>query len=366
MSQKFIFAGGGTAGHVVPAVAVAEALVKNGVDPEDIGFVGVKRGVESKIVPEYGFSIRTLPGRGLRRNLSISSILWNALAVVQFAFATIETFASFLSDRPSAVVVVGGYGAAPSAVAAIVLRLPLFVTQVDSHPGTVNKFASRFAKAVAVPSEEISMPNRVVTGVPIRESVRSVKFTATARSKARKALGVPADRKLIVVMGGSLGSQSINDATSALVKTWSKRKDLAVLHITGLKQENKTVQDTKDELFYHAIPYSNDIETIYSAADVFVARAGANSVAELTAVGIPSIFIPLPIAPGDHQRKNAASVANAGGAVIIDDAECTGERLAKELDRILSDEVYENMRAALRGIKKPAAAETIADLVRSA
>ena len=359
-SRVIVIAGGGTAGHVMPALAVARALVRRGHPQGEIRFVGSRRGLEARLVPEAGFAVTLLPGRGIERRLS-----WAAVsAAAGLAVATVEAVALLGRLRPAAVLSVGGYAAAPCALAALVLRIPLVVAEANAVPGATNRVAARWARASATAFAGTGLPRAVVTGTPVREEVLGATRTAGCRAASRRRLGIPEGRRVVAVTGGSLGARRVNEAVLDLASRWAGRSDVAIHHAVG-RRDWPARQGRA--LSYRAVEYEEDVPALLSAADVWVGRAGGTTLAELTDVGVPSVLVPLPMAPHDHQAVGARRLEAAGGCVVVPDAECTGERLAAELTRLLDDEVaLARMGAAAAGAGHRDASDRIAALVEDA
>jgi undecaprenyldiphospho-muramoylpentapeptide beta-N-acetylglucosaminyltransferase len=366
-SRVIVIAGGGTAGHVMPALAVARALVRRGHPQGEIRFVGSRRGLEARLVPEAGFAVTLLPGRGIERRLS-----WAAVsAAAGLAVATVEAVALLGRLRPAAVLSVGGYAAAPCALAALVLRIPLVVAEANAVPGATNRVAARWARASATAFAGTGLPRAVVTGTPVREEVLGATRTAGCRAASRRRLGIPEGRRVVAVTGGSLGARRVNEAVLDLASRWGGRPDIAIHHAVGRRDwpalAGRTAAPEGRQLSYRAVEYEEDVPALLSAADVWVGRAGGTTIAELTAVGVPSVLVPLPIAPHDHQAVGAHQLEAAGGCVVVPDAECTGERLAAELDRLLDDApALERMGAAAAAAGHRDASDRIAALVEDA
>jgi UDP-N-acetylglucosamine--N-acetylmuramyl-(pentapeptide) pyrophosphoryl-undecaprenol N-acetylglucosamine transferase len=361
---RVVIAGGGTAGHVLPALAVARALVARGLDPADIAFVGSRRGLEARLVPEAGFAITLLPGRGVERRVS-----WQAVAAVTaLAAAAATATARMARHRPRVVLSVGGYAALPCALAALLLRVPLVVAEANAVPGATNRVASRWARASAVAFDGTPLRHAVVTGTPVSDEVRAVSRAPEARATARDELGVEPDRRLVAVTGGSLGARRVNEAVFDLVGRWSDRDDIAVHHAIGSRDWAALVDErpTPKALQYQAVEYEERVPALLSAADVWVGRAGGVTIAELTAAGVPSVLVPLPIAPHGHQMAGAQRLAADGACAVVPDAECTGERLARELDALLGTPgALEAMGRAAARHGHPDAADRIAGLLEA-
>ena len=359
-----IIAGGGTAGHVLPAIAIGRALVSAGHDPATLLFVGSRRGLEARLVPEAGFSVTLLPGRGIERRLSLASIG----AVVGLVVAVGRGVLLVVRARPAVVVSVGGYAGFPCAFAAVVLRIPLVLADSNALPGASNRVVARFAKASAVAFPDTGLPRAVVTGSPVRPEVLAVERTDASCLSARQTLGLPLDAVVVASFGGSLGALKVNRAVLELVSLWIARDDVAIRHILGRRDHERLAAELprvpEGGILYQAVDYENRMELVYAAADVMVCRAGGTTVAELGVVGLPAVLIPLPGAPGDHQTINARSLVDVGAAVLVPDSECTGARLAEELDPIVRNaERRAAMGAAARGRGVPEAADRVAALV---
>ena len=358
-----LIAGGGTAGHLLPGLAVARALVESGHDPASIHFVGSARGIETRLVPEAGFTLTALPGRGIQRRLSLDNIV----AVFGLLRAVIGGIALVRRRRPAVVLVVGGYASVASAVGAVLWRVPMVVAEQNAVAGAVNRIAGRFAKVCAVAFAGTDLPRSVVTGNPVRADVLGVDRQRD-RASAREELGVPTDRLLIAVVSGSLGARHVNLAIREAVPTWADRRDLAIRHVVG-RRDWETMSESPLELpdeglIYRAVEYEDRMDLLFAASDLLIGRAGGTTVAELAQVGLPAILVPLPGAPRDHQTANAAALVAAGAAILVPDAELDGARLAREIEPMLeSPVILERMSQGARTLAHPDAASRVAALI---
>jgi undecaprenyldiphospho-muramoylpentapeptide beta-N-acetylglucosaminyltransferase len=356
----FVIAGGGTAGHVLPGLAVAQALVDAGHTREDIHFIGARRGMEAKLVPEAGFSVSLFDVRGIRRSVAPS----NFLAAVSLAGGVRRAMRLFRRIEPRAVVSVGGYASVPAVVAARLRRIPLLVVSYDALPGAASRLASRLATASAVAFDTSPLPRKVVTGAPLRREILQTD-PARDRAAARIALGLPDDRFVVLVVGGSLGSGKLNEVVRAFVDTSRHRRDLAVRHVYGARNDDGSWRPIglPEGLVYQPVAFETRMELAYAAADVVVARSGATTVAELAALGLPSVLVPWPQATEDHQTANARALGDAGAAVVVAEKEFDAARLAVELDRLRRDSVKRRaMARAARSLGRRGAAAAIARL----
>lgn len=354
MTVFALVAGGGTGGHVYPAIALGRALVAGGHPPSEIRFVGARRGLEATAVPAAGFEIDLLPGRGLQRRWTVENVraLWENARALWMALRIVAR------TRPQVVVGVGGYASLPTVLAAWLARVPIVVHEQNAAPGLANRIAARLGARVAVAIPGTPLPRATVTGNPVREEVLGL--TRSPRD----------DRTLLAVFGGSLGARRINDAVIGCYDRWRGRTDLAVRHVTGRRDHAECtarVQDLRrdgDEIEYDLVEYENDMAGLYAAAALAVCRAGAVTVAELAVAGVPAVLVPLPGAPGDHQGANARAFADAGGAVVLPDAECDADGLAAAVEPLLADPARRSVMArAARSFARPDAAMRLAAMV---
>jgi UDP-N-acetylglucosamine--N-acetylmuramyl-(pentapeptide) pyrophosphoryl-undecaprenol N-acetylglucosamine transferase len=359
-----LIAGGGTAGHVQPALAIARALVDRGHPAGSIELVGSERGIETRLVPAAGFELTTLPGRGFERRLSLR----NVRSVGSLLVALGRAWRLVGRRKPRVVLSVGGYASVPCALAAVLRRVPIVVAEQNAAPGAANRLVGRFARACAVSFEGTPLPRAVVTGNPVRPEVLAidrVRDAATARTK----LDVEPGRRVVLVFGGSLGALRINRAALDAARRWSARDDLHLRHVVGSRDWAETTADGPPvpegcPLRYQAVEYDDDMPTSLASADVAVCRSGASTSFELLAVGLPAVLVPSPFVTADHQTANARHMERAGAAVVVADAELDGERLVAEVDTLLADpRRLEQMAAAGRAAARPDAAEAIAALV---
>jgi UDP-N-acetylglucosamine--N-acetylmuramyl-(pentapeptide) pyrophosphoryl-undecaprenol N-acetylglucosamine transferase len=339
-----VIAAGGTAGHVVPALAVADALRAEGAH---VTFIGGER-AEAKLVPAAGYPLRTITVEGLSRTNPLRA----ARALGRSGMALRHARALLGELAPDAVMGGGGYVAGPVGVAALTRRIPLVLTEADSHLGLTNRMLAPFACKVCLSFaiEGRDGPRYRLTGRPIPSSTRE-------RDSARARLGIAADETCVLVFGGSLGARSINlAAIDAFAET-----SFHVLHISGRRDYQ--------ELAKRALPAGYDLREYLelqdfadalAAADLVIARAGG-SVFEIAAHGLPAILVPYPHAAADHQSTNARWMTQAGAAIAIADGELSGARLAREVAAVLSDRArLRAMAAAASRLARPDAAADVA------
>ena len=361
-----LIAGGGTTGHVQPALAVARALVDRGHKQSSIELVGSERGIEARLVPEAGFELTLLPGRGLQRKLSWQNV--KSLGALAVAFGRAWRLVG--RRRPRVVVSVGGYASVPCALAAALRRIPIVVAEQNATPGAANRLVSRFAKACAVSFPGTPLPRAVVTGNPVRPAVLAIDRARDGEA-ARAKLGVEAGRRLVLIFGGSLGALRINQAAVDAARRWAGRHDLHLRHLVGERDWDEITGGgppitSAAPLRYEALRYDDDMPTSLAAASVAVCRSGASTSFELLAAGLPAVLVPSPFVTADHQTANARHMAEAGAAVVVPDAELDGARLVDEVDALLAaPDRLAAMSAAARAAARPAAADDIAALVEA-
>ncbi len=348
--------GGGTGGHVYPALALAHELVNRDHPRPSIRFVGARRGLEASVVPQAGFSIDLLPGRGLQRRFTLANLgaLWENLV------AFLRSRRIVKRTRPRVVVGVGGYASLPCLVAARLRRVPAVVHEQNAAPGLANRLAVRMGAHAAISLPGTPLRDAVLTGNPIRPEVAAVRRE-------------PADPPVVAVVGGSLGAGRLNDASLGLYERWRDRDDVVVHHVTGRRNYEacatalEAVRHAGDALHYELVPYEDEMAALYGRTTVAVCRAGAVTVAELAAAAVPSVLVPLPGAPGDHQTRNALTLVEAGAAVLVPDAECEPARIDAEVSQLLrAPDRLDAMSRTARTLARPDAAARLADLVERA
>ena len=347
-----MIAAGGTAGHVVPALAVADALRARGADVE---FIGGER-AEAELVPAAGYPLHRVRVRGLDRRHPVRA----ALALLLAAGATLRAVRLLRRLRTDAVLGGGGYVAGPVGVAARLLRLPLVLTEADSHLGVTNRLLAPFAKRVflAFPIEKrrLRRSRWVLSGRPVPAATGRAD-----RAAARARFEIGPHELCVLVFGGSLGARRLNDAA---VEAFGAASPCAVLHASG-RRDHDDLRRRLDELggppHYHLYAYIEPFADALAAADLVVARAGG-SVMELAAAGLPAVLVPYPYATADHQTGNARFIEQAGAAVVVPDAELDGPRLAREVGTLLgAPQRLAAMSKAARAVARPDAADRIAD-----
>ncbi len=362
--RSIIITGGGTAGHVFPALAVADALVETGYAKSEIRFVGSRRGMEGAIIRGAGFAIQLLPGRGISRRATLA----NLGALLGVFGATIWSVVMFVRRRPGVVVSVGGYASVACSVAAVALRIPIVVVNVDAVAGRVNRSVARHAVVSAVGFPGTQLPRSVITGAPVRASIESVTRTEAEQIAAKRRLAIPETSRCISIIGGSLGAKRLNELGTVLARAISVEQDLFIFHVVGERnyQQMHALAMTMDlGRSYRCVGFSDDMAALLSASDLVVCRAGAMTVSELAVAGTPAILFPLGSAPNDHQRANARALEEHGAAVVADAAIADADFVDLVARLIGNRAELIQMGAAARTLGHRGAARVIAGLVDS-
>ena len=361
MAFRVAFVGGGTGGHIYPALAIDDAI-RAEYDPADYEprFFGNRDGLEATLVTTMPFIV--VPSAALQRKRSWRTVatVWRNLVGVFVALAALASF------RPVMVVATGGYTCFPVVVAARILRVlrllrcGIALLEINVRPGLTNRLLAPLVDEVWT-TYDASAPffrgKAHRTGTPVRASF----MRGIHHSRARLELGLAPERTTIVAMGGSQGARSINEAVAALVTRRTLGEMRQVLHVSGERDHAYMQAEERDVGANHVmlVPYLADPANAYAAADVAITRSGASTLAELAATGTPAILVPYPFASDDHQASNAAVFAERGAAVVITDAELDGDRLWWALDAILQPARLAQMRAAASSLATPDVGRTI-------
>jgi UDP-N-acetylglucosamine--N-acetylmuramyl-(pentapeptide) pyrophosphoryl-undecaprenol N-acetylglucosamine transferase len=356
-ARSVVLAGGGTGGHIEPMLALADAL-RRADDSLRITCLGTARGMETRLVPARGYDLRLIPPVPLPRRPTLD--LFRVPARVRRAVA--ETRA--LLDELAADVVVGfgGYVALPAYLAARRAGVPVVVHEQNALPGLANRIGARLAARVAVTVPGTPLHKGEHVGMPLRTTITSLDRSAR-RAEARAHFGLDPDRPTLLVFGGSQGAASLNRAAVAAADALTDA-GVQVLHARGPKNTHVTVPERADgRAPYVVVDYLERMDLAYAAADLAFCRAGAVTVAELSAVGLPAAFVPLPIGNGE-QRRNALPVIEAGGGLLVEDADLTPQWIGSRVVPLLTDPealAGYSRHAAAAGV--PDADERLADIV---
>lgn len=362
--MRIVLSGGGTAGHINPALALAESLIEQG---HEVFYAGTPQGVEARLVKEANLPFTPFEAKGFNRNHP--KTIFSAVRII--IKSTKLACAWFEEIKPDVVVAFGGYVCIPVGRAAKKMGVPLVVHEQNSVMGMANKYLAKTARAVALTYEAAGAPvadkeKLVVTGNPVRSSV----LTST-REEGRSMLGIPEEASMLLVFGGSLGARHLNAAISSMKKDLLAIDNLYVVHITGPKEleavEAVLALTEEEKKRYLVMGYQNRMGETMAACDMVVSRAGATSLAEISARCIPAILVPFPFATADHQTTNARSYVQAGAAwMMADDMVETPEFKGLVLTFVDDEKARLKMSEAARGFETGNAASKLADVVLNA
>lgn len=363
---KVLITGGGTGGHIYPAIAVAQML-KQDNDIEKIFYVGCKKNMEKDIVLSENLAFYSINVSGMPRKTSLKFIKW----FIELGFATIKSVYYILKLKPDVVFGTGGYVSGPVLLAAKILNTPFVVHDPDAHPGIVNKFMAKWASAVSISFEQakfhLKSNNIILNGNPIRAN-----FLQVNKEDALRKLHLNPDKKTLLVIGGSQGAMTINnamlDAAPYLIN-----QGFQVIHQTGAKNYDKYMEELTQrhpEIInnpcYIVKPFFNNMEIPLNAADLAISRAGSLSLSELNLCGLPSILVPYPHAAADHQKFNAKAMEEAGASIYLEDAECNASKILELIIDIFNNpEKLEQMKLFNKTLAKPQATENIIQILKN-
>jgi UDP-N-acetylglucosamine--N-acetylmuramyl-(pentapeptide) pyrophosphoryl-undecaprenol N-acetylglucosamine transferase len=349
--MKFLMAGGGTGGHVIPALAVARELKRRGHEPF---FVGTVAGLEAKLVPEAGFAIEFVEIGGLKR----VGVVRTVRTLAQLPLATAQMAARLGRWRPAAIFSMGGYAAGPVVLAAVVRRIPMALMEPNAMPGITNRWIGRVAGRALINFEETARyfprDRAELAGIPVRPE-----FFAIPPKPRGEAL-------VLLVTGGSRGSRTLNNAVR---ESWPLLRDagfrVRLVHQTGREAYEEIARAfAASGIEGEVAPFIEDMPAAFAAADLVVSRSGAGAVAEIAAAGKAAILVPFPFAADDHQRRNAEALARAGAARLVADREFTGKRLLEEIAALIGEPgAIEKTGEAARKFARPGAAARAADIL---
>lgn len=351
-----MLAGGGTAGHVEPALAVADALTAMEPDAR-ITALGTERGLETRLVPARGYRLELITPVPLPRKLN------GDLLRLPFRLRRSVAQTRTVLDAVHADVVVGfgGYVAVPAYLAGRAGRVPIVLHEANARAGLANRLGARSARRVLAAVPDCGLRDAEVVGMPLRSSITALD-RGGLRTEARKYFGFAPDVPVLLVFGGSQGAASINRAVSATADALAAA-GVAVLHAHGPKNALTLPEPRAGGAPYVAVPYLDRMDLAYAAADLAICRSGAMTVAEVSAVGLPALYVPLPIGNGE-QRLNALPVVAAGGGLLVDDADLTPDFIASTVVPLITDRTrLPAMTAAAAGVGHRDAARRVAEVV---
>lgn len=360
--MRIAITGGGTGGHIYPALSIAEILQEQNSD-WDITFFGQKHSLEGTLIPQRGYKFEHVSAYPLARKLHPRLLIAGA-RVLQGLGQAIWKLRRY---QPDIVVGTGGYVAGPVMLAALVLKFPTLIHEQNAFPGVTNRILSKYVHTICLSFEETREHCKgkgriVVTGNPVRQSI-----LRCTQERGRSIWGVSPEQKLLLIMGGSQGARSINEGVVQWLSNSTLPGEWVILHVTGRGQYQETLDlyrkyGIEVSSAGHIIvrDYVEDVETAYAAAHLFLGRSGAMTVAELTARGLPAVLIPYPYAAEDHQRANARMMEKNGGAILINDRDIKEGKLGVHIeDLLVDDKKIDGMALASLSLGHPQAIDKI-------
>jgi UDP-N-acetylglucosamine--N-acetylmuramyl-(pentapeptide) pyrophosphoryl-undecaprenol N-acetylglucosamine transferase len=361
-----VLAGGGTGGHIYPAVAVAEKL-KQDSEVESIYYVGNPKNIEFDIVKKENLAFLPISVFGMPRKPDFKLLKW----YFSLKIAIIKCIYYFIKIKPDVILGTGGYVSGPALIAGWLMGIPIVIHDPDAHPGVVSRFVAPKAHYVSVAFEQakkyLNSNKIVVNGNPIRET-----FSTTDRNKALKSLGLDENKKTLLVMGGSQGAKTINEALLGCVRKLVEEQNLQVIHQTGKKNFDEYIEeisknwpDFEQNPNYVLKPYFDDMSIPLSCSNLAVARAGSLSISELNLCGLPSVLVPYPYAAADHQKFNAKAIEEAGAGICLEDSDC--DKLFEIVTNLIHDDDRLNqMKEKNLALAKPDSTNKIVSLLKMA
>jgi UDP-N-acetylglucosamine--N-acetylmuramyl-(pentapeptide) pyrophosphoryl-undecaprenol N-acetylglucosamine transferase len=356
--MRILITGGGTGGHIYPALAIAHSLREKN---HQILFVGAEKALDREIITREGFEFRSIPVLPLERRFSFFIFKFG----IKFIMGFFQSFSILLDFRPQLIVGTGGYSSAPVGLAAYFLRISLLIHEQNLYPGLTNRFLSRFAREIDITfpeSRKYFRKGKVrATGNPVREEILNQN-----RERALKNLRLRSGKFNLLVFGGSRGARAINYCFAQILrKSLLEGKSLQIILLTGFLDFEyliRAAKESKIPLFIR--PFLHHMADAYGVADLVVSRAGATTLAELTVCGLPAILIPYPYATNRHQEYNACFLEKEGAAMVILERDLSPERLADSILRLIADrERLERMREKSRGLGRPQATDKIMESI---
>lgn len=333
-----VVTGGGTSGHVIPAIAILESLVEAGHAPSELRYVGSRRGVERSLLAESSVAGEYLPISGLQRSLSPKSIARNAVLPVRLLRSRLMARTLMKKWQPKVVVSVGGYASEPMAAAAIAAKIPLVCVSYDRTPGLATRRQARHAQVCAVAFADSDLPRAVHVGAPVRSELRHLDVSSR-RITARTELHIPTDAVVVTIVGGSLGSGVLNDMVPSLLTSLAQSSitNIFVFHVAGTRNEGSFMPFVP-EVGYRRVGYESRMADLYASTDVLIARAGASTIAEIATVGIAAVVVPWSGAADDHQTKNASWLADSDAALMCDESQCANGEVVSTVLQLVENE----------------------------
>lgn len=364
--MKVLVTGGGTGGHIYPALAIAKKIQKE-IDGVEILYVGTDKGMEKDLVPREGFNFKTIRVEGFRRKLSMGTI-----KTINKLFAGMNDARKIVKDfKPDLVVGTGGYVCGPVVMIAALKNIPTLIHEQNAFPGVTNRILSRFVDSIACSFEESKKffkhkDKITVTGNPIRDD-----FFNINRDKAFEKLGLDKNKKVVLSLGGSGGQKSLNNAMIKVIDRLNRQSDIQLIHVTGKRHYDGFIKALKENSIHNISKSINVLEYLYdmpdamSVADLIITSPGAITIAEFTAVGTPTILIPKAYTTENHQEHNARALEKKGASVVILEKELNGDILYKNIHNLLKDEnKLDSMAKSSKELGKKESVDDIYNMIR--
>ncbi len=361
--KTYFITGGGTGGHIYPALAVANSLKDDNI----VFYVGNPNKPEANLAQSNGLTFLPVNITYMPSKLDFGVVSW----LVQLFFAVLRTSLYIIKYRPNAVFATGGYVSAPLLMASILFKIPFMMHDGDAVPGIVTRKLSPFANCVSLTFEDaqkfIKNKNINFCGNPIREA-----FSTLEKSEARESLNIAADKLTLLVIGGSQGAKGINAAVVKLYKTLIEKFDIALIHQTGAKNYDEVIEqlekeypDYKNSNSIIVKPYFDNSAIVMKAADIAISRAGSLSISEVCASGLAAILVPYPHAAANHQLKNAQAVEKQRAAFCIEEQDGLEDKLLVAVENLINDSALRaDMQEKALKLAKPAACKNITELLK--
>lgn len=358
--MKVLVTGGGTGGHIYPAIAIANKL-KEEIKNIDILFVGTKKGLESKIVPNSGFKFKTITVSGFKRRISMDTMksTKNLFLGLKDAYKVIQSF------QPDLIIGTGGFVCGPVVFIGALLKIKTVIHEQNVIPGVTNRILSKFTDKVLISFEEsrqyFKNNDKIeITGNPVRRD-----FIDVDREKSRKDLGVDDDRIIVMVFGGSRGAERINESMVDVLIHFNHKKNIHIIHVTGETHYEKVINVFRKrniQLAENIVikDYINDMPKLMGACDLVICRSGAITLAEVTTMGLPAILIPSPYVTNNHQEYNARVLEKNGAAILLTEKELNGNNIVTLINSLIKDrKALKHMGLKSRKISKPNSTDII-------
>ena len=359
MSNNLIISGGGTGGHIYPAISIANQLSKK-ISNCNILFVGAKNKMEMKKVPQNGYKIIGLWISGFQRKFNFFS---NISLPFKIIFSLIHSLIIILKHKPKIVVGTGGYASGPVMYIASILRIPVFIQEQNSYPGLTNRILSKYATKIFVAYDGMdkyfNSSKIIVSGNPIRKSIKNISIKN--KSDYLRSIDLKSDLQTILVLGGSLGAYQLNEFVNKNLDFF-KKNNLQVILQCGSRYSDKYKILNNAQI--KVLPFIEDMDKAFSAADIIISRSGASIISELCFVGKPVIFIPSPNVAEDHQTKNAKKLYDLGAAEYVEEDEID-YKLTSIINKILVSEIYrDSLSEKISSLSKPDASKIIVNEIK--